>query len=432
MSNEPQNPESRFETVVDALRDTPIAEGPDELFRHRLLVRLSDENLSLRSVQRPLAKRRTAMPRIAVIAASLLLVGGITAWIASSGSREGAAFANMLAKIDDAQTVTYKTRVELAGFNPPMESTTMLRLPDLMRDEITEGPNRDVTIHVFNLKEHKSLTLRPGNKKAQFRTTAAQSPDQPQNVVEQLRAVRELSAQFEGTEKIDGQDTRKFRCDQASGHYLIWMAKDSDLPVKAIVQETAPGSKESVTITMTDFQWNVPLDAALFSLDLPKGYELQTQGSWPSPNDPKYFIEAMRVFVHLNHDEFPDEYNALTPASIIKFLDDPSIPPEKRQDFMRQKLAEALDRPDMLKMSAEEWGKEGQENAKRFAAGSVFLQVLSQTNEWHYVGKGAKAGQADRIVAWWAPKNGDGKATVLFGDFHLETKAAAGLPVDTK
>src|SRR3954463_4268477 len=124
MNNEPQNSESRFETMVDALRDAPIVPGPDELFRHRLLMRLNNENQPSSFTQPPLAKRSTAVRRIALIAASLLVVGGLATWIASSDSREGAAFANMLSKVDDARTVTYKTSVEMTGIDHPMESTT--------------------------------------------------------------------------------------------------------------------------------------------------------------------------------------------------------------------------------------------------------------------------------------------------------------------
>jgi hypothetical protein len=95
-----------------------------------------------------------------------------------------------------------------------------------------------------------------------------------------------------------------------------------------------------------------------------------------------------------------------------------------------------MERPDLEKLSEAEWSKVGQELARTFAGGAVFLQVLSQTNEWHYVGKGVKLGDADKVVAWWAPKAEAKKdqettakpATVLYGDFHTEAKPVAGLP----
>jgi hypothetical protein len=65
------------------------------------------------------------------------------------------------------------------------------------------------------------------------------------------------------------------------------------------------------------------------------------------------------------------------------------------------------------------------------------VHAVAQSHEWHYLGKGATMGQADKIVAWWAlnddspngsQANEPKSATVLYGDLHLETKPTTGLP----
>jgi hypothetical protein len=150
--------------------------------------------------------------------------------------------------------------------------------------------------------------------------------------------------------------------------------------------------------------------------------------------EPKNFIATLKAYVRLNNDKFPDEFNALTPGSMIKFLDDPSLPEAERKANYRRKLARALDRPDAESMSDDEWKKLGPEIGRIFAQGAVFLQILAQSHDWHYVGKGVKLGEADKIVAWWAPKDqasnkgNENVATVLYGDLHIETKPTDGLP----
>jgi hypothetical protein len=117
---------------------------------------------------------------------------------------------------------------------------------------------------------------------------------------------------------------------------------------------------------------------------------------------------------------------------MIKFLDDPSLPEAERKANYRRKLAEVVDRPEWANANEEEWKKHGSEIGRTFARGAVFLSAVSQTNDWHYVGKGVKLGEADKVVAWWAPKAGaedqPRTATVLYGDLHTETKPVDSLP----
>jgi hypothetical protein len=203
------------------------------------------------------------------------------------------------------------------------------------------------------------------------------------------------------------------------------------LPVKVVMTDKADAAKSIVTITHTDFEWNVALDASLFSLDVPEGYVLEEKQD-PAPDlDPKNFIATMKAYVRLNNEEFPDEFNSLTVGSMVQLLDDPSLPDEERMANYRRKLAQAMDRPDAESLSDEEWKKVGPEIGRTLAQGAVFLQVLSFTQDWHYVGKGVKLGDSEKIVAWWAPKDGNVEskmATVVYGDFRIETKAIEGLP----
>jgi outer membrane lipoprotein-sorting protein len=427
--------ELKLARAVDALREWPVPDGPDESSRQRLVDRLTADERAPLSVKSQPELRRLTMPRIFGIAASVLVVALVIGWLASPDSpTAGAAFARMLEQVANARTIVFKNSVEVGESRQGMHGTTMVLEPDWIRGEVVEGENK--YIHIQNLKQHKWLTLIPATKKARLVSADEGSGVPTNNFIDQLREVRESSAKFLGKEKINGAETLKYHCDHPSGHYLMWIDPQSDLPVKVVMSEAKEGHKAHVTITLTDFQWNTPLDESLFTFDLPAGYELEEQRRIGSVLDPENFIKTLKAYVRLNNDEFPDEYNALTPGSIVQFLDDPTLPDEQRMTNYRRKLAYAMEL-DMEKMSQEDWQKQGTEIGRVFAQGAVFLQVLSQTHQWHYLGKGVKLGEADKIVAWWAPKaageKGGGEqsksATVLFGDLHIENKPVAGLPV---
>jgi outer membrane lipoprotein-sorting protein len=433
MSDE-QKSDVRLDAAIDGLRGLPIAAGPDDAFRQGLIEQLANET-NLRPIGRTSPTRSLTMRRLSVAACAVLLTS-LAAWLVlSSGSSTGSAFARMLELVGNARTVVFKSTVEIPQAWHQMDSKTMIRAPDWVREQMFEGKNREETVIVQNLREMKSLALQPGKKKATLRDMAKlPAGTRPKNVIEQLREVRESSAVLAGNEKIDGKDTRKFRCDHPTGHYLIWVAADTDLPVRVEMSDASAGTKDATKITLSDFEWNVPLDESLFTLDVPKGFELVSETPPPSMSDPKDFIATMRLIVRLNNDQFPEEYNALTVTMVPKLVEDPSLPPEEQKANRRHKLAKALDRPELEGLSDEEWKRQAPNLAKQFANAAVFLQILAQTNDWHYVGKGAKFGEAERVVAWWAPKDGAPKAdrpktaTVLYADFHTDTKPVAGLP----
>jgi outer membrane lipoprotein-sorting protein len=429
MTNKQHNPDTKLESAVDWLRDLSPPPGPTADFRQALIARLvSVEQGAPSPVEYP-TPRRTTMRRILGIAASFVIVAGMAGWVASlSRAPTGSAFAHMLRQVADVRTAVFVTRAETSGVSNAFVGKTMLREPDGVREETGEGDNRRVRI--FDMRELKSLALAPAEKKAVLHKMLDVPPSHRKNLVEQLRELRESSSQFERKEQINGHDTLKYVCNHPTGHYQLWIAEDSQLPVKVVMTDKADEAKSTVKITHTDFEWNVALDASLFSLDVPEGYELEEKQQ-PAPGlDPKNFIATLKAYVRLNNEEFPDEFNALTVGSMVKLLDDPSLPEEERMANYRRKLAQAMDHPEWDKLSDDEWKKIGPEFGHTLAQGAVFLEVLSLTHEWHYVGKGVKLGDGEKIVAWWAPKAGDEPkiATVLYGDFRSDTKPSDGLP----
>jgi outer membrane lipoprotein-sorting protein len=96
----------------------------------------------------------------------------------------------------------------------------------------------------------------------------------PDTFINQLIKLSGLPHTEAGEEKINGVSTRKIVINDAklayTGDMTLWYDVKTKLPVRIIheVSDTHP----RITRTLTNFQWNVPLDGKLFTPEIPKDY----------------------------------------------------------------------------------------------------------------------------------------------------------------
>ena len=57
----------------------------------------------------------------------------------------------------------------------------------------------------------------------------------------------------------------------------------------------------------------------------------------------------------------------------------------------------------------------------------IFLQSFEIGGNWAYLGKGAKLGDADKVILWYQPE-GSNTCRAIYGDLHVEDTAPADLP----
>lgn len=96
----------------------------------------------------------------------------------------------------------------------------------------------------------------------------------PDTFINQLIKLSGLPHNEAGEEKINGVSTRKIVIKDAklayTGDMTLWYDVKTKLPVRIIheVTDTHP----RITRTLTNFQWNVPIDSKLFTPEIPKDY----------------------------------------------------------------------------------------------------------------------------------------------------------------
>lgn len=452
-------PDVRLRQVVDALRDQPIPEGPDPAVHESVLTALASTASPQSSAAPRTRSRSDKLRRMFSLAATVVFAAAVIGWLASQSRRtDGTAFAQMIERVTTARTARYTTRMALPGQSEVVAETTLME-PGWLRQVIS---NDEIDlVQVLNTEQEKMLVLLPQQKQAQLMSLAG-LPEQSKNanIIDKFRKLDPSKAELLGEEEIDGRRVLKYRYDDPAGYYIVWLDPKENLPVKVTMsatenaadeatENTAENATESATesdmeiakeiavenavVTMTDFEWNVSVDEAQFSFDVPAAFQFDFHTFDLASTTDKDFTTMLRICARLNDDKFPDELSPVVVKEMGKILDWPLTGSEKEKREMRKRLAYAYDRPELAELSDEERQRLAPELAVPVARGAIFLSQLAETKDWHYVGKGVKLGEAGKIVAWWAPKKRKGdtsktSATVLYGDLHTETRSVVGLP----
>jgi hypothetical protein len=169
--------------------------------------------------------------------------------------------------------------------------------------------------------------------------------------------------------------------------------------------ETEFANAPGMSVTMTDFRFNVELDDALFSLTPPEGYtrlEVQVDASEVAEQD---FIEYLRLWSTWTKDgTFPPTVN---PVQLSKL----AMEMKAHDRFIADQTSE----------------KERMGHAMHMSRGTMFVLKLPAASNWRYAGENVKYGDAQTPIFWYRP---EGSATyrVIYGDLTVKDITPENLP----
>lgn len=435
MSNSSQN-DRRLEQLTSALRELSVPEGPDAKVKVHLLRQIADVETHQESARPIRFSGGPTMRRYLATAATILvLLGAYLYLLPSNKETPGNLFAAMLEQVKQVRTATLIADAQTTGVG--LVSTKIALLdPGWMRQEISMS-GKLLTIQIMNQHEGKMLSLVPASKEAMLIDMSGIPTRQKQeSIIEEFRKLPSDIAVFEGQEMLGETATSKFVYDLNGMNYTIWISAETKMPIKIVMANHVDPAQADFLVTMTNFNWGADVDESLFTLDLPEGYTLKQENLDLAPGKEDDFAAMMRTFVRLNHEQFPDAWNALTPATIGNFLmPDPELEKEQQKQQVLRKMAFALGKPQDIEISKEQASTLAGELQQVIIRGSTYFGHLQQDYEWHYQGKGVKLGDADQVVAWWSlkpekAKEGDNPKTafVMYGDVRIETMPVDKLP----
>lgn len=152
------------------------------------------------------------------------------------------------------------------------------------------------------------------------------------------------------------------------------------------------------------------LDAADFGLDPPAGYAYQAMAKPTITEDE--MAAYLGAAARFNDGVFPDSpYAAFDSAKFNAAC--------KKADSARTPAEE-----DMIRLHDKFLMREVYRSPVR-----QFVEDHTEPGSFHYVGAGAKVGQADRILCWYTTRGGT-KHRAVFGDLSVRDVAATELPLD--
>ena len=217
------------------------------------------------------------------IAAGFVFVAGIAALFIPRESAANVTFAEVQAKVKQTQTVTGKvTTVTLPTPQKADESYRLLiRGPHVVRLETSDG---GYTITDYHL--HKSILVDPAQKSARV----FESINLPTlNFYEFFRSIatnpiKQLPAHEINGKKVVGFIARPPALEGArypsagpKPETTVWVDPQTKLPLQIQTTSNEQGGV-NVTQTVTDISFDIPLDAALFDMTPPAGFNVESFG----------------------------------------------------------------------------------------------------------------------------------------------------------
>ncbi len=417
------------------------------------------------------------MSRIVGIAATILIVVGIGAgilWLTESNGGPSVAFADVVQPFLNARTATFTVRMKVRDL-PDQEIEMMFMEPGRMRGTMKEG----LTV-IFDSQQGKSVSLDPKTKTALVLEMQNMGKDHDLqseemlffNTREYIRKALESedkTVKYLGKGTIDGRNALGYHISEHLVEITLWADAATQLPIQIETSITL-GEDKLMTYIMDHFAFNVELDEALFSVEIPKGYtreNLKIDASKPSEKD---IVEMFRVWTEATDGKFPSALNMAAMKEFSEATVNKDI--QKYEDDMEEMTREMKKVEELVtllnerhsKMTAEQRETWDEELEKKLAEiekaskekppqlaekppiyepvidiqtttsdsmtvtrGLIFVNTLPASSNWHYAGKGVKLGDANTAIFWYNPK-GSEAYKVIYGDLSIKEVLPQDLP----
>ncbi len=425
MTSEKHNlPDDILAQATQSLRETPIPPGPPPEVLQKVFEAPSRDIAIAKS--KPILERLPVLRPLAKIAAVLVIVAGVIGLFSlmfpSGGNGgSGSAFAEVAQRFLNIQTGKYQLTITLPG-HPPQTCAGYFREPGYMRHEMNTGPVS--IVQLFDMERATMVQLLPGQNLA-MQIELQNLPEEKRNLeygnpfyecrkyIAEAKENPNVDVRKLADEVIDGRPVLVYRIKPEEGMYFmkVWADPETKLPLQIeISMGQMFGGEESMKILVHDFAFNVPLEASLFSMKIPAGYQvvpLQMEASEPSETD---LIEALRLCADLSNGYFPDTLDIKGLKTIIQHLERKKVLNLEGQERPIPKHIQKL-----LEISV------------TIGRGITFAHMLPEECDWHYAGKGVTTAAPETPIFWYRPIGAE-HYRVIYADLQVEDRLPTDLP----
>lgn len=262
--------------------------------------------------------------------------------------------------------------------------------------------NIEGSVSIIDLESSRILSLTEKTKEAVYvdlkgLPSIPNYLDHLKNVFIKLQDSPHFEIQDLGTKQIDGRAAVGFLAKHPNVEITLWADAKTGLPVRIEQKEG------QMLVVCKNLQFDVPMDEALFSMEVPEGYSEQKMEMDLFGATEADFVEGLRLLAETFGDgQFPDN------VAVEDYL--------KQVPAVQQKVKE-------LKLSSEEETAIGVKIQNYL----LFTRFFKGEGKWYYRGKDVQLGEAETPIFWYRPKD-SATYRVIYGDLHVEDVAPENLP----
>jgi hypothetical protein len=400
----------RLQTLLDCADRMSEVKGNDNSVesanREVLLAAGANDQNSLRRTARSRAAilgrtimnhRMTKWAVAAVVA--LAVIGG---WSVFTGGGSGKAYARMVDQLHGARTLTFSL-ITRTG----VESMPTVRLDMAYRDTgqvRLATADGYVTVLEDTATGAKGISLVPGTKSYvafEMTNVPADPAKDPWVSVERLKGLPVQADESLGRKEIDGRTLDGFEVRQDGATTTVWVDAGTGQLVRA---ELGFAGAPGMTMILSDFQLDNPLDDSLFSLQPPEGYTQVQVSADASQVAEQDFIELLRLWSNWTVD-----------ATFPPVVGGPEIARIAVQMAREGKFVGPY---------APRYGAE--KTPQVMYRGFVFVGQLA-TGSWRYAGQNVPFGDPAVPIFWYQPA-GSSTWRIIYADLHVTDVTAEQLP----
>mgnify|MGYP006276762657 CR=1 FL=1 len=406
-----------LDRAVTAVRDRGAHDRPPAALLDRTVAAMD----AAARAPRPWLATRLGRPLAAIAATAALATAAavMIAVVLPLGSGGGSAFAAMLERVREMKSMRCKTTFLYPDSPEPDAKVSGITTETAAGTRLEMGPvvtifGRDGTTLILNTTTKTASTLsheeggaprapRP-DLLAKFREVDGGPGEQIEG--RQVGAVAAVGYRVKSRLVTDSPAMRVY-IDPATS-LPVRVEQDLDLPEGRVMRR--------VVHVYSDFEWDVDVDPALVSLDPPAGYrreqvDVDALRTPAPPGGPQEAIASgLRFHADRMDGALPVGLDDFAPmAALMQTID-----PEQRTKLPTMDMKAQL---EFIKQQLAPW----------FALTQALGDLEKKKTKIHYLGKGLKAGDGSKLVAWWKAEQ-PGRAIAIYDDFtwkEIDEPAAA-------
>jgi outer membrane lipoprotein-sorting protein len=399
-----------LDQATDALRRVLIPAGPPpELVARAVVAGL--ETPVVRRLVKTSASGLSRLVKMAIAATILAALAILATWLVIGGP-SNLAFATVASVLEHLHSAAFDLNAVMTGQTTvTMTAKGFFLARSHQRIEgAGDGRRYGDMVIVADYETAKGIVLLPKQKTAVLVDSEKikdQIPNPMTCIFETMRAlVREGRSRSGkkvaslGAKQIDGQTVVGFRAHSSMGDMTLWADPRTAKPVR--IELDMPAMR--VHGVLSNFQYDIELDPALFSLEPPPGYSIQTM-SVALPME-EGLIETLRAVAEQQDGLFPKKLGmnreVVTALQALAKSDIADI------------AASSDDSPEAVLATLP--------IEQKYLQGILFYMSLKPENDAHYIG-GMKLGTPNQPIFWYRPGNA-AMYRVIYADLSVKEMSA--------